>query len=108
MVLATGEVVGWESHDGVRPALGFGESLGAIAALHEHEGFRAALAARGITDLGKVQVDPWPTAASASPPRRADGWPAASASTGRSPATTATPARSRACRRSSTWRPARC
>jgi len=61
VVLATGDVVGWESHDGVRPALGFGESLGAIAALHEHEGFRAALAARGITDLGKVQVDPWPT-----------------------------------------------
>ena len=61
VTLATGEVVGWEAHDGVRPALGFGESLEAIAALHEHAGFRAALAARGITDLGKVQIDPWPT-----------------------------------------------
>ena len=37
-----------------------GDSV-AIVALHEHEGFRAALAARGITDLDKVQIDPWPT-----------------------------------------------
>jgi len=61
VALPTGEVVGWKVHDGVRPALGFGESLEAIAALHEHAGFRAALAARGITDLDKVQIDPWPT-----------------------------------------------
>jgi primary-amine oxidase len=59
--LPSGEVVGWATNEGARPALGFGESLVAIAALHEHEGFRAALAARGITDLDKVQVDPWPT-----------------------------------------------
>ncbi len=61
VALATGEVVGWATHDGARPAMGFGESLIAIAALHEHEGVRAALAARGITDMGTVQVDPWPT-----------------------------------------------
>jgi primary-amine oxidase len=61
VALATGEVEAWVVHDGVRPALGFGESLVAIAALHEHEGFRAAMAARGITDLDEVQVDPWPT-----------------------------------------------
>jgi primary-amine oxidase len=60
VVLATGEVAGWEVHDGARPALGFGESLAAIAALHEHPDVRAALAARGITDLDTVQVDPWP------------------------------------------------
>ncbi len=61
VALDSGEVVGWVAHDDVRPPLGFGESLVAIAALHEHEGFRAALAARGITDLAKVQIDPWPT-----------------------------------------------
>ncbi len=61
VALASGEVVGWVTHDGARPALGFGESLAAIVALHEHPGFRAALATRGITDLDKVQIDPWPT-----------------------------------------------
>jgi primary-amine oxidase len=61
VALDSGEVVGWVTHDDARPPLGFGESLVAIAALHEHEGFRAALAARGITDLAKVQIDPWPT-----------------------------------------------
>jgi primary-amine oxidase len=61
VALGSGEVVGWVTHDDVRPPLAFGESLLAIAALHEHEGFRAALAARGITDLAKVQIDPWPT-----------------------------------------------
>ena len=59
--LATGTVVGWVDHDDVRPALGFEESFTAIIALHEHDGFKAALAARGITDLTKVQIDPWPT-----------------------------------------------
>jgi primary-amine oxidase len=60
VALDSGEVVGWVAHDDARPALGFGESLVAIAALHEHEGFRAALASRGISDLAKVQIDPWP------------------------------------------------
>jgi primary-amine oxidase len=60
VALDAGEVVGWVAHDDARPALGFGESLVAIAALHEHEGFRAALASRGIADLAKVQIDPWP------------------------------------------------
>jgi primary-amine oxidase len=58
--LATGEVVAWVDHDGVRPALGFGESLLAILALRDNAGFQKALAARGITDVGTVQVDPWP------------------------------------------------
>lgn len=60
VALPSGEVLAWVTHDGARPALGFGESMAATAALHEHEGVRAALAARGITDLDKVQVDPWP------------------------------------------------
>jgi primary-amine oxidase len=59
--LGTGEVLAWVEHEDVRPALGFEESFNAIIALHEHEGFVAALAARGITDLTKVQIDPWPT-----------------------------------------------
>jgi primary-amine oxidase len=59
----TAEVLAWDAVDGVRPALLFEESFGAIIALHEHEGFRAAMAARGIDDLSKVQIDPWPTGA---------------------------------------------
>jgi primary-amine oxidase len=59
--LPSGEVVGWDERAGMRPALGFEESFNAIIALHEHEGFRAAMAARGIDDLDTVQIDPWPT-----------------------------------------------
>lgn len=61
VVVTSGEVVAWEERSDVRPALLFEESFNAIIALHEHAGFRAALAARGITDLDKVQIDPWPT-----------------------------------------------
>jgi primary-amine oxidase len=61
VTLSTGEVVAWDTVDHVRPALGFEESFNAIIALHEHDGVKAALAARGITDLEKVQIDPWPT-----------------------------------------------
>ncbi len=59
--LDTGEVVGWVERDGVRPALGLEESFSAIVALAGHDGFKEALAKRGITDLDKVQIDPWPT-----------------------------------------------
>ena len=61
VALPAGTVESWVHHDDVRPALGFEESLIAIVALHEHDGFRKALAERGITDLEKVQIDPWPT-----------------------------------------------
>ncbi|HMJ74642.1 MAG TPA: primary-amine oxidase, partial [Iamia sp.] len=61
VALADPAVVDWVVHDGARPALGFGESFAVIIALHAHDGFVAALAARGITDLDKVQIDPWPT-----------------------------------------------
>ncbi len=61
VALGRGEVLTWVELDDVRPALGYEESFNAILALHEHEGVRAALAARGITDLEKVQIDPWPT-----------------------------------------------
>jgi primary-amine oxidase len=59
--LDTGEIVSWTPRHGVRPALGFEDALNAIVALHEHDGYKAALAKRGITDLQKVQIDPWPT-----------------------------------------------
>jgi primary-amine oxidase len=60
-------VAGWVDHDGVRPALGFGESLTTILSLRDHEGFRAALAARGIGDIDRVQIDPWPAGNFANP-----------------------------------------
>ncbi len=60
VTVASGEIVTWVEHAGAVPALGFEESFNAIVALHEHEGFTAALAARGVTDLDKLQIDPWP------------------------------------------------
>ena len=46
--------------EGMRPALLFGESFGAILACIAHPDYIAALARRGITDLEHVQIDPWP------------------------------------------------
>jgi primary-amine oxidase len=60
VALASGRITAWVEHPDARPALGFEESFNAILALHAHQGFRDALAARGITDLDKVQIDPWP------------------------------------------------
>jgi primary-amine oxidase len=59
--LDTGEIELWVERPGMRPALGFEDALNAIVALHGHDGFNAALAKRGITDISKVQIDPWPT-----------------------------------------------
>jgi primary-amine oxidase len=53
-------LVSWLDVPGVRPALLYGESFNAIVALHEHPDWQAALARRGITDLTRVQIDPWP------------------------------------------------
>ena len=55
-----GAVESWREVPGVRPALLYGESFNAIVALHEHPEWQAALARRGITDLTRVQIDPWP------------------------------------------------
>ena len=63
VALPGGDIVGWDDVADVRPALLFEESFNAIVALHGHDGFRQALARRGITDLDKVQIDPWPTGA---------------------------------------------
>ena len=46
--------------EGMRPALLLGETFGAILACHAHPDYVAALARRGITDVERVQVDPWP------------------------------------------------
>jgi len=53
-------VTSWRDVPGMRPALLFEESRNAILALNESAEWRAALARRGITDQGKVQIDPWP------------------------------------------------
>ena len=58
--LAARAVVSSVEHPDCRPALLFEESLLTIGALHADERFKAALARRGITDLSKVQIDPWP------------------------------------------------
>jgi len=55
-----GEVRAVETHEGMRPALMFGESLEAILKLPEHPDWVAALKRRGIEDPEQVQIDPWP------------------------------------------------
>jgi primary-amine oxidase len=59
----TGEIVNWTERPGMRPALGFEESLLAIVVLLGDERYLAALAKRGITeaDYERLQIDPWPT-----------------------------------------------
>jgi primary-amine oxidase len=54
------EVVTWREIEGMRPALLVTEVLNAMVAVAEHPEFRAALASRGITDVQRVQIDPWP------------------------------------------------
>jgi primary-amine oxidase len=56
-----GEVIAWDDVADARPAMLFEEAFIAMAALAEHDGWRDAMARRGITDLSKVQIDPWPT-----------------------------------------------
>ena len=43
-----------------RPGLLFGESFEAMLAIKEHPDWQAAMRRRGITDLDRVQMDPWP------------------------------------------------
>jgi primary-amine oxidase len=58
-----GEIVEWRQIDGMRPALLVTEVVNAMAAVTGNAEFRAALARRGITDVDRVQVDPWPAGA---------------------------------------------
>jgi primary-amine oxidase len=58
--VTAGEVRAWEVHEGVRPALLFGEALMAIIRVGEHADWQAALRRRGIAEDAIVQIDPWP------------------------------------------------
>jgi primary-amine oxidase len=53
-------VLSWREVPGARPAILVEEALNAIVALNEHPEWQAALARRGITDVNRVQIDPWP------------------------------------------------
>ena len=61
VALADGAITSWVVEEGVRPALLFDDSLRAILACKEDPDWIAAMARRGITDLDRVQIDPWPT-----------------------------------------------
>jgi primary-amine oxidase len=58
--LSTGEVDSWDVHEGMRPALLFGESMYAIRDVAAHPDWQAALRRRGIDESALVQIDPWP------------------------------------------------
>ena len=52
----------WTEHRGVRACARLrGVASRPSSRLHDDDGFKEALAKRGITDLDKVQIDPWPT-----------------------------------------------
>jgi primary-amine oxidase len=53
-------IVGRTVIEGMRPALSMHESITAIFACHGSEEFVAALAKRGVHDLDRLQIDPWP------------------------------------------------
>ncbi|MFK8081930.1 MAG: primary-amine oxidase [Granulosicoccus sp.] len=57
--LTTGEVVVWSRIEGVQPSIILDEFFEAEATIRSDEGFQAALAKRGITDMELVTVDPW-------------------------------------------------
>jgi len=59
--LASGQIIEWTPRPGVRPALLFDDSYRAILALRDNPEWQEAMRRRGITDLEKVQIDPWPT-----------------------------------------------
>ncbi|HMG42385.1 MAG TPA: primary-amine oxidase [Acidimicrobiales bacterium] len=55
-----GEIVGWETIEGMRPALLFTEWFRVLPVIKAHPEYVAAMARRGVTDLTNVQLDPWP------------------------------------------------
>jgi primary-amine oxidase len=62
-----GEIREWTPHEGMRPALMFGESIQAITALRADPAWQAAMRKRGIEDFDMVQIDPWPAGSFDSP-----------------------------------------
>jgi primary-amine oxidase len=61
VAVPSGEIVAWEERPDVRPALLFDDALRSIIALRECPEWQEAMTRRGITELDKVQIDPWPT-----------------------------------------------
>jgi primary-amine oxidase len=61
------EIRSWTVHEGMRPALLFGEALAAIVGVKEHPDWQAAMRRRGIEDFDQVQIDPWPAGSFGSP-----------------------------------------
>jgi primary-amine oxidase len=61
------EIRSWTVHDGMRPALLFGEAFAAIVGVKEHPEWQAAMRRRGIDDFDQVQIDPWPAGSFGSP-----------------------------------------
>jgi primary-amine oxidase len=57
----------WTVHEGMRPALLFGEALAAILGVKEDPDWQAAMRRRGIDDFDKVQIDPWPAGSFGTP-----------------------------------------
>src|SRR6476661_787725 len=62
-----GAIREWTPHEGMRPALMFGESMQAIKALRADPVWQAAMRKRGIEDFDLVQIDPWPAGSFDSP-----------------------------------------
>jgi hypothetical protein len=107
--LDTGTVVSDAPMPGVQPPLMMEKWAASADQIKADPRFRAAMARRGITDMAKVQIDPWPTSnfgLHVNAPRRrlARGWP--TSWTG--PAATRTPSRWRTSWPSWTATPARC
>ncbi|MFK7997105.1 MAG: primary-amine oxidase [Granulosicoccus sp.] len=57
--ITSGDFSDWTRIEGVQPAIILDEFFEAEATIREDEGFQAALAKRGITDMDLVTVDPW-------------------------------------------------
>jgi primary-amine oxidase len=58
--LAKGEVRSFVEREDTRPGLLFEEAFASIVALEENSEWQAAMRRRGIEDLSKIQIDPWP------------------------------------------------
>jgi primary-amine oxidase len=56
----TSAVVSWNDVPSAHPPLLFDECMVAIDAVRSDPRWQASMAARGITDLADVQIDPWP------------------------------------------------
>jgi primary-amine oxidase len=58
--LSRSELVAMQVHEPARPPLAFHEILAAAGAVKEHPEWQSAMRRRGIDDLDRLQLDPWP------------------------------------------------